>query len=115
MSTSSISSSSLVNSLNASYQRLAQAQARVQETRAEVDQNRSQLERSQGRHEKSKDNYATALQDAQSGQKNELQRAVQYGSGVRQVPVPNFSVVETGNPTVNVSGQTVGSTISVTA
>lgn len=109
----SISSNSLVNQLNASYQRLAQAQARVQETRAEVDQNRAALERSQDRYERSKDNYTTALKDAQNGQKNELKRAVQYGSGIRQVPVPDFSVVETPKPTTNSSGQKVGSTINV--
>lgn len=111
----SISSNSLVNQLNASYQRLAQAQARVQETRTEVAQNRAALERSEDRHERSKDTYATALKDAQQGQQNELKRAVQYGSGIRQVPMPDFSVVELPKPTINSSGQKVGATISVTA
>lgn len=113
-------SNSLISSLNASYQKLAQAQARVQETRAEVEQNRAKLERSQERHETSKDNYSTALKDAQNGQRNELKRAVQYGSGVRQVPIPDFSIVDMASPTVNAPtinthGQTVGSIISVSA
>jgi hypothetical protein len=114
MSTS-ISSSSLVTNLNASYQRLAQAQARVQETRAEVDQNRAQLQRSEVRYDKSKQNYSQELRHSNESNQEDVKYAAQTGTNTQQVTPPNLSAVNTGTPTVNASGQTVGSVISVTA
>lgn len=119
MSTS-IPSSSLVNQLAASYQKLAQAQARVQESKAQVEQNRAQLERSQDRHDNDRKDYAQALQKSRTVQQSDTQYAIAVGSGTQQVPTDTStqrvaSAVSVGSPTVNTSGQTVGSLISVTA
>jgi hypothetical protein len=119
---SSVNNSALVNSLNSSYQRLQQAQSRVEETRREVDQNRAALENSNDRLEKDKSNYASEMSRTKTLEKGDLKYAIQSSTGTQQIQSAKSATSATGTsniyaqtPTVNTSGQTVGTTINTTA
>jgi hypothetical protein len=119
---STINRSALASDLSASYQRVNQAQAKVEESRRLVDTNRAELEKSNVRLDKDKDHYSAELQQSKSVEKNDLRYAVQKGSNTQQLDSSKTSTANTGGvqafafkPTVNTSGQTVGTTINTTA